>query len=279
MSITNKVVNKAIDYIIENLDMEIDVEDVATYCNFSKFYFNRVFRSETGESIYSFIKRIRLEKSAVRLGTDKNRSITDIGLDYGYSSSNYSSAFKKHHNISPIEFRKLKSENKMDQQHPFYDVEVKYENFDYYNSRIVVKAFSDFNVFFKRYIGNYKNMKDHWNDFLESYGHLADNTTKFLEVSYDDPIITDTDRCIYDICMTVESSSDLENTKLLKGGRFAVYSFEGSSMEIFQAFKGIFNIWLPESKYELDNRVGFDIYRKADSEKNYFEMDICIPVK
>lgn len=278
MSITNKVVNKAIDYIIDNLDMEINVEDVAAYCNFSKFYFNRVFRSETGESIYSFIKRLRLEKSAIRLGTDKNRSITDIGLDHGYSSSNYSSAFKKHHNISPIEFRRLKSHNKLDQIHPFYNVDVKYKSYEYYNSKITVKDLPDLNVLFKRYIGNYRNMKDHWHDFINNYIHLANDNSLFIEVSYDDPVITDIDRCIYDICMTIENN-DLENTKILKGGKFAIYSFSGSVTEIFEAFKGIFNIWLPQCTYELDNRIGFDIYRKAECDKDYFEMDICIPIK
>jgi len=94
LSITNKIVNNAIDYIIRNLNNEITVEDVAENCNFSKFHFSRLFRSETGESVYSFIKRLRMEQSALRLGTNINQTITYIGLDYGYSPSNYSSAFK-----------------------------------------------------------------------------------------------------------------------------------------------------------------------------------------
>lgn len=277
MNVTDKVVNKAIDYIIKNLNCEIKVEDVANYCNFSKYYFSRVFKSEVGESIYSFIKRLRLERSAIKLGSDTNRSITDIGLDYGYSSSNYSSAFKKLHNLSPAKFRDIKKP--LEHENPFYNVEIRYGDFGFYDSKIEVKELSDFTILFKRYIGNYKTMADNWQDFFSTYKNLITDKTLFIEVTYDDPIITDLDRCIYDICMTVNGEAGYDNIKILNGGKFAVYSFSGGVEDIFQAYKGIFNIWLPESKYELDDRIGFDIYRKADCENNYFEMDICIPLK
>jgi len=116
--ITNELVNQSIDYIMRHLDEEISVEDVADHCHFSKYYFSRVFKEKTGESIYAFIKRLKMEQSAVRLKLEKDKSITDIGFDYGYSPSNYCSAFKKHHNISPAEFRK--DMNTTCVPHPFY---------------------------------------------------------------------------------------------------------------------------------------------------------------
>lgn len=279
MSITNQVVNKAIDYIIENLHKEICIDDVASHCNFSKYHFSRVFRAETGESLYSFIKRLRLERSAVKLGTNRNRSITDIGLDYGYSSSNYSSAFRKQHNLSPAEFRKLKSQCLFDIKHPFADLEIEYEDFNFYNSKITIKDIDDLKVVFKRYIGSYRDMDKHWQDFISNYSSFADHDSMYIEVSYDDPKITDLNRCIYDLCLSIKSTDNIENTKVLKGGKFAVYNFKGSVLEIFHGFKGIFNVWIPNSGYELDDRIGFTIYRSADCKNNYFEMDICIPIK
>lgn len=104
--ITNEYINRAIDYILNHIDEEITVEDISNYCCFSRYYFSRIFKMETGESIYEFIKRVRMERSAFRLKVEKDRSITDIGSAYGYSSSNYSSAFKKHHNMPPYKFRR-----------------------------------------------------------------------------------------------------------------------------------------------------------------------------
>ena len=57
--ITNELVKQSIDYIMAHLDEEISIEDVTDYCHFSKYYFSRVFKAETGESIYAFIKRLK----------------------------------------------------------------------------------------------------------------------------------------------------------------------------------------------------------------------------
>lgn len=97
--ITNRAVNEAIDYIFCHVEEDIGLEDVAEHCHFSKFYFSRLFKEQTGESVYGFIKRVRLEQSAFRLKVERDRRITEISADYGYSSSNFSSAFKLHYDV------------------------------------------------------------------------------------------------------------------------------------------------------------------------------------
>ena len=100
------VINEAINYIFENLDRDISVDDVAKHCAYSKYHLTRMFKEDMDEALYQFIKRVRLERSAWRLKVDKARSITEIGADCGYSSSNFATAFKKHLNLSPADFRK-----------------------------------------------------------------------------------------------------------------------------------------------------------------------------
>lgn len=99
--IKKSLINKSIEYILQHIDEEISIEDVANYCNFSKYHFSRMFKAETGISVYSFIKRIKIDQSAVSLKVEKDKTITDIGINYGYSSSNYSSAFSKQYSICP----------------------------------------------------------------------------------------------------------------------------------------------------------------------------------
>lgn len=100
------LVNKSIDYILAHLEEPISIEDVANQLSFSKYYFCRMFKEETGEGVYSFIKRLKVEQSAIDLKLQKDKRITDIGLDYGYSASNYSSLFKEHYQLSPNDYRK-----------------------------------------------------------------------------------------------------------------------------------------------------------------------------
>lgn len=105
-TIRSAVINQAISYIFEHMDEDITVEDVAHHCAYSKYHLTRMFKEDTGEALYHFIKCVRLERSAWRLKVEKEKSITEIGEEYGYSSSNFATAFKKHLDLSPAAFRK-----------------------------------------------------------------------------------------------------------------------------------------------------------------------------
>lgn len=57
-----------------------------------------------------------------------------------------------------------------------------------------------------------------------------------------------------------------------------MYQFVGTISQIFEAYQGIFNVWLPQSSYKMDDRVGFDIYRYIENDGKVFGIDIYIPV-
>lgn len=275
---TKELINQSIEYIIQHLDKEISIEDVANYCHFSKYHFSRVFKAETGESVYAFIKRLRMEQSAIRIKLEKDKSITDIGVDYGYSSSNYSSAFKKHLNISPVEFRR--GMNTTCVLHPFYpDKLVRFQSFEEYDQHILIQELDDFVVIYERHIGNYIELGKKWLEFTEKFKEYFKEDTLLIERFYNDPSITSVDQCLYDICMTVDKDCRLDNVTTIQGGKFAVYRFSGLVQNIFDAFQGVFNIWLANSGYEMDERYGLDIYRDIDRENMHVVMDLCIPIK
>lgn len=256
----------------------ISVDDIASHCNFSRYYFSRMFKMETGESIYGFIKRVKMEQSAFRLKIEKSRSITDISCDYGYSSSNYSSAFKQHYNLSPIEFRRSITQKSL--SNPiFSDAVVGLESFKECSEKISIEVLKNFSVIFERHKGNYGDLSVHWGEFQEKYKQHITKETLFLERTYDDPPITNIDECLYDICITAPENCKLENTYVLKGGKFAIYHFKGFVKQIYTAYQSIFNVWLPQSNCEIDDRYGFEIYRKIDCDSMHMEIDLCIPIK
>lgn len=276
--IKNELVSRSIDYIMQHLDEEISVEDVADHCHFSKYYFGRVFKKETGESIYSFIKRMKIEQSAINLKIEKDKSITDIGLEYGYSSSNYSSAFKKHLKVSPSGFRK--GIDRTWAPNPFYpEKHARFQSFEKYDQQIQIQELNDFRVIHERFIGNYLELGENWLGFTEKYKEYLKADTLLIERFYDDPTITSVDKCMYDLCMTVEKNCSLDNVATIEGGKFAVCRFDGLIEDIFPALQGMFNTWMPESGYEMDERYGLDIYRAVDRENTRVVMDLCIPVK
>ena len=276
--ITNEIVSRAISYIMEHIGEEITIEEVADYCHFSKFYFSRIFKEETGESMYAFIKRMKLDQSAFRLKVERGRKITDIGFDFGYSPSNYSSAFKKYHNTSPVQFRSSIARNSC--THPFFEKEpVQIETYEECSKKISVEYLEDFFVLYERRIGNYYHLGQDWTDFMEKYDGFITPETIFIERTFDDPSITSADSCLYDICMTIGKDCNLPNTCTIQGGKFAVYHFAGQARQIYSAYQSLFNVWYPHNHCEVDERYGFDIYREIDCDTGHMVLDICMPIK
>ena len=199
-TILNAVINKAINYIFENIDEDITVDDVARHCSYSKYHLMRMFKEDTDEALYQFIKRVRLERSAWRLKVEKDKSITEIGADYGYSSSNFATAFKKHLNLSPAGFRKISEQ--MVEQSPFSHG-ISLDELEESEKLITVEQLNSFMVVYERKKGNYHNLPEEWCKFIKKYEHLSSENTLYIECTIDDPSITDEDRCMYELCQTI----------------------------------------------------------------------------
>ncbi|MCI8596969.1 MAG: AraC family transcriptional regulator [Lachnospiraceae bacterium] len=276
--ITNEIINQAIDYIMLHIE-EVTLEEVAAYCHFSKYYFCRLFKAQTGESVHAFIRRLRLEQSAFRLKVEQERPITEISGDYGYSSSNYSSAFRQHYQIAPITFRKNSFHHSI--EHPFFHHEEwKVGAFEDCNDKITVKELPDYQVIYERRFGSYEGISTAWEIFLEKYQEYITEETRLIERTFDDPAVTASEHCIFDICMSTADGCPVEHTTVLQGGKCLVYPFKGYAKHIYAAYQTIFLVWLPRTTYEMDSsRSLFDVYHRVDSDAMRLEMDICIPIK
>ena len=278
VTITNETVSHAIDYILQHIGEELSVEDVAAHCHFSKYHFSRMFKEQTGESVYAFIKRLKLEQSAFRLKVERGRSVTDIGYAFGYSPSNYSWLFRQQYQTNPVNFRRNCYETTI--RHPFFhNTASQMESFAECDKKMTVQMLPDYDVIYERRIGSYRYLSGQWHDFMEQYREYITDDTLFFERTFDDPAITDKDGCLYDICMSIAGDVPFENTCTIAGGKCAVYAYKGLGKHIYAAYQTIFTVWLPQAGYVLDDRSGFDIYRMVDEKSGYMELDICLPVK
>ena len=272
-----ELVNQCIDYIMQHLDEDLSLDTVSAHFFISKYHFARIFKEETGESMYSFIKRCRVDQSAIDIKLNPAKTITDIGLDYGYSSSNYSSVFRKHHNVSPTAFKRTIPDQSMPV--PFTpDRVVHFKTSEEYAAHIEVRELNDFFVVYERFIGNYADIEKNWYQFLDKHKALLNEDTTLLERFFNDPAITNSSQCICDICMTVEHDCGLDNVMWIKGGKWIVYHFHGEIQDIFETLQGIFNVWLPGSGYHMAQRYGLNIYHNIDWDNHRVVMDLCIPI-
>lgn len=94
-----------LNYIQENYDRDISIEEVASLCDFSEYHFMRFFKKYVGTSCLKYINNYRLEKAAELLKSN-NSSITEISLDCGFNNLSYfNKLFKRKYHLTPREFR------------------------------------------------------------------------------------------------------------------------------------------------------------------------------
>lgn len=81
-------------------------EVISRTAGFSQYHFHRIFKAMVEKTINEYVRRLRLERAAILLGHNPFRSITEIALDCGFSSSsNFPRAFKEHFGMSASRWR------------------------------------------------------------------------------------------------------------------------------------------------------------------------------
>src|SRR5215471_17383987 len=99
-------VNRVIDHIREHLADEMSLASLARIAAFSPFHFHRVFRSLTGETLFGFIQRLRIEKAARALLASTDQSVLEVALDHGFSSAaTFARAFRARFGMTATEWR------------------------------------------------------------------------------------------------------------------------------------------------------------------------------
>ncbi len=100
-----KKMNGALNYIEENLILDIDFKTVARLAFCSEYHFKRMFSFLAGVTLSEYIRRRRLTLAAFELN-NSNIRIIDIAIKYGYSSADsFTRAFQGWHGVTPSEAR------------------------------------------------------------------------------------------------------------------------------------------------------------------------------
>ncbi len=98
-------IQKALDYIEENLTQDLNTALLAQVAGYSKYHFLRIFKSLLHLTPADYIRKRRISEIVFRMATE-NRPIADIAFEFGFNSKeNFVRAFKREHHILPTDYR------------------------------------------------------------------------------------------------------------------------------------------------------------------------------
>lgn len=101
-----KEIDRVLDYIHQNIQRNLDMEEIAEIMNLSVSRFKAVFTEAVGIPPREYIVRKKLQCCEQELA-ERGKNITEIAYEYGFSSSQYfSTVFKRYYNVSPSVYQK-----------------------------------------------------------------------------------------------------------------------------------------------------------------------------
>jgi AraC family transcriptional regulator len=274
-------------YIRQHLDESLDREGLAAVAGFSVPHFHRIFTALVGESIASYVRRVRMERAGWQLQMN-TRHITEIALDAGYEThAAFGKAFKQHFGISPSAFRQLNQAatamilheralivqpSVTRQPHAIRclpDLQILYARAS------EIKTDHGFHTApaqaFSKLIG-----------FIQAHG-LTEQVRHYVALYPDEPIIGQAVR--FDAgAIFAEGMASVVGDGLayhsLSAGRWAVFRHIGPYETLWRTWFAIYGEWLPMAAVELRDLLPFDDYvdNAEEVQPEALRTEIYIPI-
>ncbi|MRS02377.1 AraC family transcriptional regulator [bacterium] len=218
-------INKTFDYIDSHLDSPITLEELAAVASFSKYHFNRIFHSIVHETPFRFIQRVRIEKAAMLILTNRKMTISEIAIKCGFPDiSVFSRNFKSYFGVSATQYRVIKSQNSNLNQAeskthqaegkviPYFCPElqtIKWRTNMKLNKNVEITELPGMTLAYIRHIGPYqgdgKLFERLWNRLFAwagPRGLVGGKDFRSLVIYHDDPNLTEGDKLRMSVCIT-----------------------------------------------------------------------------
>lgn len=283
---------KVLVHIQGHLDDALCLDDLAGVAVFSPYHFHRIFRGMVGESVQAHVRRLRLERAAMRLKTT-DTSVLHVAFEAGFETHEaFSRAFRAMFDSSPTEFRK---------QHqpmlptpapsgvhfsPAGDVD-SFKPFETGGRPMDVKieTTKPMRVAFMRHVGPYHEVGETWQKlcgWAGPRGLFGPNTT-LLGVCHDDPEVTPPEHIRYDACITAPDGLAADGDvgiQEIAGGDYAVTTHHGPYENLAATYAQLCGEWLPNSGRELRSAPSLEFYRNSpqDTKPEDLVTDIYVPL-
>ncbi|WP_229592001.1 AraC family transcriptional regulator [Pseudodesulfovibrio sediminis] len=273
-----KRMDRVLEYIHTHLDEPLELSVLAEVACFSLYHFHRIFSGMVGESVKSYVRRLRLERAAISLMHSK-APVTEIAFNAGFEThESFTRAFNSRFGISPQGFRKV------------HRVNLEKKQIEYWKEIIMeahIVELEDMDVYFVRHVGPYAECASAWETLCGWAGPkgLIRPEVRFLSLNHDDPDVTAPEKIRCDVCMTVEAPTPAPqppiSRKTIEGGRYAMTVHHGPYEKLAETYAQLCGQWAPQNGYEIEAQASIEIYLNSPKQTAPEDLitQVHIPIK
>ena len=296
----NIVLEKALDYIDENIEEDITVRMLASMAGYSPFHFGRLFANCIGMTVMAFVTWRKMQFALYDLS--QGSKVIDIALKYGFEThAGFTRAFKRCFGYPPSLWY-LHINTLPPQKETVDTIRTKILGGTLMTPHIIeLTPFSVVGFPTRHNMADVRHTSDipvFWDTVkMDSEGilttlHDTFTKSKHFEICLCYDVDTKAESFTYMLGRGIDNAEDLESmspdmTKIdISGGLYAIFSTTpvvDYTQTIHDTWNEILRNWLPASEFEFDEtRKDFEYYDYRDH-GIYFggkvQMDICIPIR
>lgn len=287
-------INRAIDHVMRHLAEPLPLEEVARAACFSPFHFHRLFKALVGETVHDFVKRVRLEQALRLLSHRPRRTLTEVALACGFtSSSDFSRSFRARYGVPPRRFdlqaqrgegrRRLVQAAWPEDGHERLARLPAGQNPDGFVARL--RAAPARRVAYLRVFSPYEGdgvarAAQRLVAWASAHG-LAGG--QWLGYQWDDPEIVPLAQCRYDVGLEIPEGVPVEGdvgVARLPPMTLAEVAIAGPAELELRALDWLYTTWLPTSGHAPDHQPCFEAWAGLPFAHGYehFELRVQLPV-
>jgi AraC family transcriptional regulator len=297
-------VNRVLDFIDEHLEDRFTLGQLARVACFSKYHFDRVFRAVSGETLFEYIQRRRVEKAAYLVRANPRTTITGIALACGFADSAAATrAFRRRFGVTPSRWRQSQPpgpgpKNSNHGQDPGWTARhnsrlkagIRRLAARFKGVRVIIGPQPETTVAYVRQTGPFQGdealfraMHERLFSWAEPRGLVRPGPSRIYILSHDSPTITEAPKLRVSLGLSVPPGTPIGapvGKLTLPGGEYARARFVLGKDDYADAWGWMFACWLPGSGYQADDRPCFESYPVPERRrKGKTVVDICVPVR
>jgi AraC family transcriptional regulator len=281
----SKLANDLLNYINENIDTDINLDELSVNLNISKHHLHKIFKEQMGANIYEVIKSTRLQKASNLLITNKYSTITEVANLCGYSSqTSFIRAFKQRFEQTPKEWRKGGYKEYSNKILSTSQV-TRLSNTDFSHLEAKIVRTPKRKVYYIRQNGYNKNSFSLWQKMIAWVYTNEIESYEQIGIYHDNPVITPLENCHYVACIEPLDKIDLVNTSLptfdIPDVICARFEIEGKYGDILKLIQWVYHVWLPDSGFETTTVPSYTIFKKNHflSDDKLFSGEYYLPIR
>lgn len=279
-------INEVVNFILHNLSEELSLQQLADIAKYSPFHFQKIFKQVVGESPKQYVIRMRLETAAHALVMHQHKTVTEIAMEHGFSSSaTFARSFKNYFGDSAESFRSVPRGQNAERYQDNPSIQIKKVTSDEVelclkSLNIRVQKKDGFRcVFINAKLYDNESIQNAFRkvgQIAETYDLVLPNS-RFAGVVY-------LHSGIYRAMFIADSNQRIPkhlNLLEIPAAKYALLDLTGGFRTNMDKLKIFVEFWIPESGYRIADIVGYEMFTESPLEKPYNEIkkEIYIPIE